>query len=132
MTQPRTISIDLCSSVPAYRQIVDAMRVQLVEARLKPGQMLPTVRRLAMELGIHFNTVAQAYRELAEEGWLELKHGRGALVISRETPKQKASPASSSLFGERLRQLVAQMRAEGVDALRIASELKSLAQVLER
>jgi DNA-binding transcriptional regulator YhcF (GntR family) len=132
MTQPASISIDLSSSVPAYRQIVDAMRVQLVEERLKPGQMLPTVRRLAMELGVHFNTVAQAYRELAEEGWLDLKHGRGAMVISRETPKQEASSASANPFGERLRELVAQMRADGVDALRIASELKSFAQELER
>jgi DNA-binding transcriptional regulator YhcF (GntR family) len=130
--QPNTISIDLSSPVPAYRQIVDAMRVQLVEERLKPGQMLPTVRRLAMELGVHFNTVAQAYRELAAEGWLELKHGRGAVVISRETPKQPVHPASANPFGQRLRELVAQMRAEGMDTLRIASELKSLAQVLER
>jgi DNA-binding transcriptional regulator YhcF (GntR family) len=132
MTQPTSISIDLGSPVPAYRQIVDAMRVQLVEERLKPGQMLPTVRRLAMELGVHFNTVAQAYRELAGEGWLDLKHGRGAMVISRETPKQEASSASANPFGERLRELVAQMRADGVDALRIASELKSFAQELER
>ncbi len=108
------------------------MRVQLVEERLKPGQMLPTVRRLAMELGVHFNTVAQAYRELAVEGWLDLKHGRGAMVIQRKTPKREASPASASLFGERLRELVAQMRADGVDAPRIASELKSFAQELER
>ncbi|MGD0788407.1 MAG: GntR family transcriptional regulator [Terracidiphilus sp.] len=132
MTQPTTISIDLSSSVPAYRQIVDAMRVQLVEERLKPGQMLPTVRRLAMELGVHFNTVAQAYRELAGEGWLDLKHGRGAMVIQRETPDKGNSSETPNPFGERLRELVAQMRADGVDALRIASELKSFAQELEK
>ncbi|MGA2219407.1 MAG: GntR family transcriptional regulator [Terracidiphilus sp.] len=132
MTQTCTIRIDLSSSVPAYRQIVDAMRVQLVEERMKPGQPLPTVRRLAMELGVHFNTVAQAYRELAEEGWLDLKHGRGAIVIERATPKQGAKPASQNPFGERLRELVAQMRAEGMDTLRIATELKSFARELER
>lgn len=132
MTQPTSISIDLGSPVPAYRQIVDAMRVQLVEERLKPGQMLPTVRRLAMELGVHFNTVAQAYRELAGEGWLDLKHGRGAMVIQREMPNKGIGKEGPNPFGERLRELVAQMRADGVDALRIASELKSFAQELER
>ena len=108
------------------------MRVQLVEERLKPGQMLPTVRRLAMELGVHFNTVAQAYRELAGEGWLDLKHGRGAMVIQREMPNKGIGKEGPNPFGERLRELVAQMRADGVDALRIASELKSFAQELER
>jgi GntR family transcriptional regulator len=132
VTQPASISIDLSSSVPAYRQIVDAMRVQLVEERLKPGQMLPTVRRLAMELGVHFNTVAQAYRELAGEGWLDLKHGRGAMVIQRETPEKGLNSETPNPFGERLRELVARMRADGVDALRIAAELRSFAQELER
>ncbi len=63
------IRIDLSSTVPAYRQIVDALRVLLVEGTLPPGSDLPSVRRLAMELGVHFNTVGEAYRTLADEGW---------------------------------------------------------------
>lgn len=126
------ISIDLKLATPAYRQIVDAMRVRLVEEDLKPGQMLPTVRRLAMELSVHFNTVAQAYRELAEEGWIELKHGRGAMVIARRAPRPAENAENSKIFSERLRELVAQMRASGMDALHIAMELRSLAQALER
>ena len=49
------IRIDLTSQVPAYRQIVDALRVLLVEGTLPPGSDLPSVRRLAMELGIHLD-----------------------------------------------------------------------------
>ena len=64
------IRIDLNSDVPAYRQIVDAIRVLLVNGELQVGTGLPSVRRLAMELGVHFNTVGEAYRELAQEGWL--------------------------------------------------------------
>ena len=56
------IRIDLNSPVPATRQIADGLRVELVEGRLKPGTDLPSVRRIAMELGVHFNTVAEAYR----------------------------------------------------------------------
>ena len=78
------IRIDLDSPAPAYRQIVGAVRVLLVEGALPPGSELPSVRRLAIELGVHFNTVGEAYRQLADEGWLDLRHGRGARVIERE------------------------------------------------
>jgi DNA-binding transcriptional regulator YhcF (GntR family) len=63
-----TIRFDPFSGVPAIRQITDSLRVLLVERKLAPGVVLPSVRRLAMELGVHFNTVAEAYRELAGEG----------------------------------------------------------------
>jgi len=131
MHQPPTIQIDLRTAVPAYRQIVGALRAQLVEGGLKPGHVLPTIRRLAMELGVHFNTVAQAYRMLAEEGWLDLKHGRGATVIRRTTTPEESSEQSSLGFRQRLRELVAQARADGLPPARIASELELLAERLE-
>ena len=132
MSQPAAIRINLKSSVPAYRQIVDALRAQLVEGHLPPGHVLPVVRRLAMELGVHFNTVAQAYRELAEEGWLDLKHGRGATVIQRKAVPEKSGERHSRIFRERLRELVAQMRANGLAAVSIAAELRSIAERLEK
>jgi DNA-binding transcriptional regulator YhcF (GntR family) len=131
MSRPFTIRIDVRSSVPAYRQIVDTLRARLVEGGLPPGHALPPVRRLAMELGIHFNTVAQAYRELANEGWLDLRHGRGATVIVRRAAPRRPRARDSHVFRERLRQLVAQIRADGLPAARVASELKLLAESLE-
>ena len=80
------IRIDLASGTPAVRQIADQLRVLLVDGELAPGAVLPSVRRLAMELGVHFNTVSEAYRQLASEGWLEVQHGRGATVRERATP----------------------------------------------
>src|SRR5581483_9030087 len=100
------IRIDLNSAIPATRQITDALRVQLVEGTLKPGASLPSVRRAAMELGVHFNTVAEAYRMLASEGWLDLKHGRGAIVVDREGPT--ASKAELAVYRRRLRELISQ------------------------
>src|SRR6185503_10188906 len=81
------VSIDLESPTPAYRQIANDLRRHLVEERLKPGDLLPPVRQLAVDLGVHFNTVALAYRLLAAEGWLELKRRRGAAVIARNAPR---------------------------------------------
>ena len=72
------VSLNLESPIPAYRQIANDLRRHLVEERLKPGDLLPPIRQLAVDLGVHFNTVALAYRMLADEGWLELKRRRGA------------------------------------------------------
>jgi GntR family transcriptional regulator len=125
VSRPATIRIDLTSPIPAYRQIVDAIRVLLVDGAITPGASLPSVRRLAMELGVHFNTVGEAYRELAEEGWLDLRHGRGATVIERGKPAPPA-PERLNEFRKQLRNLVAQMRSAGVPGARIAAELRSL------
>jgi len=129
MAQPPKIRIDLKSPVPAYRQIVDALRVLLVEGALEPGSDLPSVRRLAIDLGVHFNTVGEAYRQLAEEGWLDLRHGRGATVIDRG-PRPAAGPERLKEFRTQLRNLVAQMRSAGVPAERIAAELRSMEESL--
>jgi DNA-binding transcriptional regulator YhcF (GntR family) len=63
---PRPIlQIDLSLATPAYEQIASGLRRLLVEGAFRPGDQLPTVRRLAMDLGVHHNTVAEAYRRLA-------------------------------------------------------------------
>ena len=124
------ISIDLESGVPATRQIADALRVQLVEGVLQPGAQLPSVRRAAMELGVHFNTVAEAYRMLAAEGWLVLRHGSGARVIERQPPVA-ASRTDLAEYRRRLRELISQMRARGLSPQKIADELRSFAEGLQ-
>jgi DNA-binding transcriptional regulator YhcF (GntR family) len=126
---PRIV-IDLASPAPAGRQIVDAIRTHLVERELAPGDVLPSVRRLAMELGVHFNTVAQAYRQLAEDGWLDLKHGRCAVVIDRSAVAD-AGPDKTLDFQRRLREMVAEMRSHGVAPASIAAELRLFAERLK-
>jgi len=124
------IRINLDSPIPLYRQIVDSIRAHLVEGHLAPGDVLPSVRRLAMELGITFNTVAQAYRQLAEEGWLELKHGKRVLVLDRSVPAG-ASRGKVAEFRRRIREMAAQMRAEGLSARETAAILRLAAERLE-
>jgi DNA-binding transcriptional regulator YhcF (GntR family) len=125
-----TIRFDPASGVPAIRQIADNLRVLLVENKLAKGDALPPVRRLAMELGVHFNTVAEAYRQLAAEGWLDLQHGRGATVIARSTPRIVTDWLEQ--FRDQLRVLIAQMRAKGAAADEIAAELRAAARVVTR
>jgi DNA-binding transcriptional regulator YhcF (GntR family) len=123
------LQIDASSSTPLVRQIVDQLRVLLVEGSLKPNSALPPVRRLATDLAVHFNTVAEAYRQLASEGWLDLRHGRGAIVLEREAPS--ASRREVAGYRRRLRELVSQMRAQGIPAANIAAELKAIAEGIE-
>ena len=125
-----TLRIDPKSPIPVYRQIVDGLRILLVNGELKPGDSLPPVRRLAMDLGIHFNTVAEAYRTLAEEGWLEIARRSGAQVVSRKMP-QTVEPEASEGFQRRLRELVAEVQARGFPRGRIVRELRKVAETLE-
>ena len=106
------ISIVLDAAVPVYRQIADAIRTYCVSGALQPGMKLPTVRDLAASLGIHFNTVAEAYRMLAEEGWLSLEGRRGATILTRRQPSAP-TPQAEAEDANRLRHLIAELHAKG-------------------
>jgi GntR family transcriptional regulator len=128
MNRAVTLQIDLSAATPAYRQIVDGLRLLLVSGELKAGDTLPTVRSLALDLGVHFSTVAESYRTLSGEGWLELRRHHGAFVTERRSPSP--APAAHAEFGLKLRQLVAQVRAEGLSTGVISKELELLAREL--
>lgn len=130
MPQPPAIHLDTRSPVPAYRQIADQIRTFVVEGSLAPGEPLPPVRRLALELGIHFNTVAEAYRMLANEGLLVITHGHGAQVADRAVPPT-ASPQAVADFRRSLRAMIAAVRAAGLTPRQIVGELKTVVRTLE-
>ena len=88
------IEIDLTSKIPIYVQIIDQVKHMIAIDELKPDDQLPTVRQLATDLRVNFNTVARAYRLLDEEGLISTQHGRGTYIL----------PLVSDQNGERLRQ----------------------------
>lgn len=81
------ISIDLRSDIPIYLQIVEQVRQQVAGAGLKPGDQLPTVRALASDLRINFNTVSRAYRLLDETGIISTQQGRGTYILDMPSPE---------------------------------------------
>ncbi len=83
----KNIVLDFRSGGPIYLQIVDQIRKQVASGELKPGDQLPTVRQLAAELRVNFNTVARAYRILDEAGLISTKQGRGTYIW--ETPSEE-------------------------------------------
>lgn len=80
-TPPR-IQIDGKSGVPFYRQINEQIKIAVARGRLRPGDRLPTVRQLAVDLAVNPNTVVRAYRELELEGVIETQQGSGTFVGS--------------------------------------------------
>jgi GntR family transcriptional regulator len=82
------IHIDFRSRVPIYTQIVEQVKQQLVSGLLKPGDQLPTVRALALELRVNFNTIARAYRLLDEAGVISTQQGRGTYILEVPPPER--------------------------------------------
>jgi GntR family transcriptional regulator len=82
-----TLHLDFRSGLPIYTQIVDQIQSQLVNKILKPGDQLPTVRALAQELRVNFNTVARAYRLLDEARIISTQQGRGTYIIEIPPPQ---------------------------------------------
>jgi GntR family transcriptional regulator len=81
--------IDADDARPIYRQIVDEVHRNIAVGILKPDQPLPAVRQLAARLRLNPNTVQHAYRQLAREGVVQIRRGRGTFVArSAATPAE--------------------------------------------
>jgi len=76
--------LDLKSGVPFHRQIVDQIRYGIASDRLMPGEQLPTVRSLAVDLQVNPNTVRKAYSELEILGILDTQQGTGTFVSNKQ------------------------------------------------
>ncbi len=74
------IQLDLKSGVPFYRQIIDQVKSAIATGRIGPGDRLPTVRQLAVDLSVNPNTVSRAYTELELTGLVETQMGSGTFV----------------------------------------------------
>ena len=72
--------IDPRSPTPLYEQIASRVRVAVAAGELTPGAALPSVRALARDLRVNPATVVQAYRDLAIDGFVEIRHGQGTFV----------------------------------------------------
>lgn len=81
--------IDPSSGTPIYRQIFDQVRQAVAGGTMRPGDRLPSVRDLAVELAVNPNTIAKAYQELEREGVIETPRGRGSFIA---TPDQRLTP----------------------------------------
>ena len=84
--KPLTMQLDFRSGLPIYIQIMNQIESQVAGGTLKPGDQLPTVRALASELRVNFNTVARAYRMLDEARIISTQQGRGTYITEIPPP----------------------------------------------
>jgi len=81
------LKLDFRNKVPLSDQVQDKMRRLIQGGSLHPGDQLPTVRELATQLKVNFNTIARAYRALDHEGLISTQQGRGTYVIETESAR---------------------------------------------
>ncbi len=81
------LELDFRSGIPIYLQVVERIKERLAAGQLKPGNQLPTVRSLALELRVNFNTIARAYRILDDSGIISTQQGRGTYILELPTPQ---------------------------------------------
>jgi len=93
--------VDASSQEPLFEQLAHQVRVAILDGALKPGDKLPSARELASALEVNLHTVLHAYQILRDEGSLELRRGRGAIITahSAEVPP-RVKQALESLVAE--------------------------------
>ncbi|MBN1955232.1 MAG: GntR family transcriptional regulator [Anaerolineae bacterium] len=93
------IRIESDSRIPIYAQIEDQVRAMIAAGQLRPGNQLPTIRQLAAELRINYNTVAHAYMELDRAGVITTQRGRGTFVAELLDKAEMAQLRDRQLCG---------------------------------
>lgn len=115
-------SIDPRSPTPLYEQIAARIRVAVASEELRPGEALPSVRQLAKRLRVNPATVVQAYRDLAQEGFVEMRHGAGTFI--KDVPHDRKSEEKESQATALVRQML-------TDAARLGISIAELREALE-
>ena len=110
-------SIDANNGVAIYDQIVRQVKFAIAEESLRPGQLLPSVRALSMQLALNPNTVARAYQQLQSDGVLELLRGRGVVVCQGATKVCKE--VRRTLISDRLQSVLTEALHGGLTATEI-------------
>ena len=99
MAKKLTLHLDFRLGLPIYTQVVNQIRNQLLRGDLSVGDQLPTIRALADELGVNFNTIAGAYRILDKARIISTQQGRGTYITEMPTAKVKEQLRREALEG---------------------------------
>ena len=105
------IHIDTISALPIYEQLRNQIVLGIAGRRLAPGEGLPSVRRLAADLGINFHTVNKSYAMLCDEGYISMDRRKGAVVAQNQNIRDEFAEELS----ERLQLTAAEAICHGLD-----------------
>lgn len=110
------LTVDPSSPTPLFQQLADGVRAEIIRGALKPGSRLPSAKELAESLEINLHTVLKSYAVLRDEGLLDLRRGRGAVLT-----EQASSLTDLALD---LPRLVARAKAAGVGPAALSALIK--------
>lgn len=86
------------SKVPIYVQVEEQIRSFIAAGKLRPGDQLPTIRQLAADLRVNYNTIARVYLDLDRDGTISTQRGRGTFVAGRPDEEQMAQARQKKLL----------------------------------
>ena len=118
------ISLDYKSSKPIYEQIIEQMKFNVMKKYLNPGDAIPSVRKLALDLKITPGTVAKAYQELERQGIIETIRGKGTFIASKIQIKQDDN--KTDIVIKQIRSGVIELKLMGYDKKMIVDIVKEL------
>lgn len=94
----KSFEIDYSNGIPVWIQVKHGILHLIMSGYFLPGEQLPTVRQLAVQLSINYNTVSKVYMDLEREGFIVTKRGKGTFVVERELlEKQNMVPLIQDL-----------------------------------
>ena len=123
------IDIELRGKQPVYEQIVAQIKGQVIKGLLRPGDPIPSIRKLSVMTQVNPNTVARAYQELERMGVIETVIGRGTIISERQ-PRSRDPEKVKSLF-EKLKPLLMELLFIGLNRMDIMGEVDNVLQELE-
>ena len=118
------IVLDLKSSKPIYEQIVEQMKFHVLKGHLKPGDAIPSVRKLALDISITPGTVAKAYQELERQHIIETIRGKGTFIASKIELKQDESRMEEAR--KLLRSAILELKVMGLKENEVTDVVKEL------
>jgi DNA-binding transcriptional regulator YhcF (GntR family) len=99
------LTLDASSSMPPFEQVRSQMADAIHRGSLQPSIRLPTVRKLAADLGLAANTVAKAYRQLELAGLIETRGRNGTFVAGEPSAKRALAVRAAQEFARRMHEL---------------------------
>ncbi len=129
---PERFQIDRASPLPVYVQLAEQIRLLIHRGALGPGDPLPTVRELAVSLGLNANTVTRVYRDLQQEGLLRLERGLGTSVAPQQQREPTLANRDYQRIVKRTRELVVLCRESGLTARELAQLVEGIWKEVDR